>query len=119
MNERPNPDVSQESAAETSKWTITFVWAFITVALVISSSYITAMILDVVSYLNLGLMQYFVPFGIAISILHPGGWLSLIGLFFALKNRRYRWLFLSSVGAIITGIITTILILTGFGSISV
>lgn len=50
----------------------------------------------------------------AFSLLHPGGWLCLGGLFAALGTRRFEWLGLSLLGSILIGI--TVPILEGIGA---
>ena len=101
-----------------SRWKIGILWAFMSLAVVVFSAYITGAIIGLVRYFSPGMMAMVVPLSIGVSIFHPGGWLSLIGLGFALKRRNYRWLYLSGAGAIITGIATAILIGAGLGTVT-
>jgi len=86
-----------------SRWVISIVWAHLSILVVVLSAYLTGLITGLIVYLDPVIMVPFTPICIAISVLHPGGWLGLAGLILALKKRSYRWLYLSLAGAIITG----------------
>ena len=70
-----------------SRWKIGIMWAFMSLAVVALTASLTGSMLGILEYnFSAGLMVFMIPVGIAASILHPGGWLGLIGLGFALKR---------------------------------
>jgi len=54
-----------------------------------------------------------------LSTFHPGGWLNVTGLVFALKDQkyRYRWLFLSFLTALISGKVSHLLLNSWYGAL--
>jgi len=118
MSEQSQIETSLETEASPMRREIIIFWAVISIAMVILSACLTGIVLDVSRYLSVGLMIFFIPLAIVTSILHPGGWLGIIGLILAIKHRSYRWLFLSGAGAIITGIVCTLFVIVGLGSVA-
>ena len=51
---------------------------------------------------------------IMFSVLHPGGWLGIVGLIWALKKESLKPLLLAFLGAALTGV--TVPILEGIGA---
>jgi len=79
---------------------IILVWIGVSFATVLTSALMTSEIT------NMSLISplFSCSIVICVSILHPGGWLGLAGLFTTIGTRKFIWLLLSVIGAILTGI---------------
>lgn len=119
MSELPQPGPVPTDEDTNSRWSISIVWVLTSILVIIVSAFLTGIAFDVAKYLDAKLMTFSILFSIPLSIFHPGGWLSIIGLVLALKHRSYRWLYLSLGGAVLTGIASTMLILVGLGTVAV
>lgn len=89
---------------------IFFTWVFLNLSLVTISGMVTASINDMSLIMAIGVAIIAISF----SVIHPGGWLSIAGLITAFVKRDRRWLALSTIGAIMTGV--TVPFLEGIGA---
>lgn len=83
-----------------TKLSIICVWLFGSLFTILAAAFAHAEFLDMRLMLPVSMSVIAVGF----SIFHPGGWLSIGGLIWALRKRSLKPLWLSIAGAVLTGL---------------